>query len=316
MVILPLQKTWEHEQLEAIIPRYKRQDQTYRDMLNHLRREQAGYLGEQSLQYFQQLLPHKIAALYGLRALGNQHYFQIDLLLVLEKFLLIIEAKHFQGTIELNHFGQIVQTINGQRHVYQNPLEQAEVQKYQLQSLLERHHIKSPPIHTCAVFTHEDVLLKIDNPPANLLTYRQLFQFFQHLYQNSSPQITHAEATKLSHFLKAQHTPKNRHIFAIYNVKSDLIKGGIYCDDCERSKMYYRRAKWICKQCQKTDRYALIRGLKEYALIFRKTTISNGEARDFFGFPSSDTCNRRLSFLRKTGVTKNTVYHIEDLFKK
>ncbi|ANC79101.1 hypothetical protein ABE65_020750 [Fictibacillus phosphorivorans] len=96
----------------------------------------AGYRGEDSINYFLNMLPNKkeCHVLHDLRIPHESTFFQIDTLIVNPTYILIIEVKNISGNLFFDHtFNQLIRTKNGIEEPFQDPISQVERQKYQLE---------------------------------------------------------------------------------------------------------------------------------------------------------------------------------------
>ncbi|MET3684219.1 hypothetical protein ABID56_002345 [Alkalibacillus flavidus] len=242
-------------------------------------------------------------------------YFQTDLLVVTARFMLIVEAKHLKGELSINESGQLLQRVDGVTEVYGNPLVQAEIQRYQLEKLLQRHGFDHPPIYTCAAFTHDKAILNIPDPPHNLMTSQRLFEYYQMLYRSNRAQLSRAEVTKLAVFLKDQHTPLDCDVMADFGVRAEWLAQGVPCECCDGGMMRYHYTKWICGACGCVEAEAHWRGLRAFAVIFRTMWVTNKQARAFLGIRSRSTCQRLLASLPMEGERSTARYCLEGLFR-
>lgn len=105
------------------------------EVTSELARRLAGHKGEQSLLYYLQQLPEKEYFIFhNLRLQLRDFYFQIDFLVLTNRFALILETKNIMGTLFFDSgFGQFIRIKDGEENGFQDPLTQARRQ----QELLE-----------------------------------------------------------------------------------------------------------------------------------------------------------------------------------
>ncbi|GEN46642.1 nuclease-related domain-containing protein [Alkalibacillus haloalkaliphilus] len=310
MIILPHSKPPELEQLEALVPRYKRNDQTYQTIQDRLGKELAGYLGERSLQYYIKLLNLKDHfLLFGFRAKGNDSYFQIDLLLITQSFILIIEAKHLKGTLSINESGQLIQENEDEIEVYQNPLIQANIQRSQLSHLLSRLSLDLLPIYTCVTFTHPKSIININKNTTEIFPSQNLPNYIYKIQsQNQTPLVSTQKANTIAKSLKIRHTPKNNNLINYYGITDHLIKKGVWCTQCKSTIMKRIHGNWHCSKCNHKDKTAHLQALREFAVLYDRQYITNKEARSFLKIQSESTTKRLLSKFERKGDTKGSEY--------
>ncbi|MET3683063.1 hypothetical protein ABID56_001153 [Alkalibacillus flavidus] len=318
MIILPLKKNHELEQLELLVPRYKSQDSTFQLLQEKLGRERAGYKGEKNVQHFLNSLQiSDLFVLYGYRSFGVDSYFQIDTLLITTHFILIIESKHIRGTLSLNDFNQLIQHYNGTKTVFNNPLMQAKVQRYQLTYLLQKLQLNHLPIHTCATFTHSKAELNFSQQSPNMFPVQNLLSFIHQLFQSQpDPLISKQQAMNIARTLKDYHQPREVNLLEELEIDNDLISKGVRCTNplCQHSKMTRVHGNWQCNKCQYKDRFAHLQTFKEFAIIYGTRNIINQQAKSFLNIDSPQTTKRLLSILEKLGDNKGRIYKLDSLF--
>ncbi|QOR66058.1 NERD domain-containing protein [Cytobacillus suaedae] len=129
MIIKPWKKSYELMKLEALLRRLSKIHPKRQLVEKDYAIKSAGYRGEQSLDYFLSFLPEKNYMIFhNLRLKCNDNYFQIDILLVSPRFILIIETKNISGTLEFDHLNkQLIRTINDSINVYPDPVQQVKI---------------------------------------------------------------------------------------------------------------------------------------------------------------------------------------------
>ncbi|NIK13301.1 nuclease-related domain-containing protein [Alkalibacillus almallahensis] len=316
MIILPHQKPQEVSQLECIVPRYTKQDQTSYALQNQLGKVRAGYFGERSLHYYLNLLKlDDCFLLFGFRSRGIDSYFQIDTLLITRSFVLIIEAKHLKGSLSFNEAKQLLQEVDGRTEVYPNPLIQANIQRHQLYHFLNQRQLDQLPIFTCVTFTHSKSILNFAHESNDILTSQRLPGYIhQLLSEHSSPVISHHESRKMAQTLKECHTPKPSDVIEDYQISDNDVKKGVWCTACGNFMMDRIFGNWRCPSCYSKDQLAHIPGLRDYAIIYNQLEINNNQARAFLNVESASTMKRLLRGLEANGEKKGRTYQLNSLF--
>ncbi|MDQ0352359.1 hypothetical protein J2R98_002203 [Alkalibacillus filiformis] len=315
MIILPHSKPPELEQLEALVPRYKGKDQTYQTIQERLGKELAGYKGERSLHYYIKLLKlNNHFLLFGFRAKGIDSYFQIDSMLITQSFILIIEAKHLKGTLSINEAGQLIQETEDYTEVYQNPLTQANIQRYQLTHLLSQRELDLLPIYTCVTFTHPKSILNINKNSVDIFPSQNLPSYiYKVLSQNKKPIISNQKAHSIATTLKFQHSPKNNNLINYYGITDHLVRKGVWCTACQKIMMIRIHGNWHCPKCNHKDKTAHMQALREFSILYDRQQITNKEARTFLKIESESTAKRLLSKFDRIGDTKGSLYLLNSL---
>ncbi len=104
-------------QLEALLRRLPVDHNKRSNITEDLRKSKAGIKGERSLDYYLTDLPlTNTYVLYDLRLPNTTgHFFQIDVLIITNYYLLILEVKNIAGTLFFDQtFNQLIRTKNGE----------------------------------------------------------------------------------------------------------------------------------------------------------------------------------------------------------
>ncbi|GAE92384.1 hypothetical protein JCM21714_1377 [Gracilibacillus boraciitolerans JCM 21714] len=236
MILKPPKKTEHLLQLEVMKERYL---DIPPDTFDSFRRELSGYLGEKSVPYYVDLSDiDSHYDIYGLRLQHNDHYFQIDGLFLFPSFILITEIKHLKGKLFINESDQLIQLKDQEEKVYQHPLTQANLQKAQLQSLLTTLGYTNIPIHTLAIFTHNQAQLSFRHP--DIITVQQFPFQLQKFVSSYSERIY--EMDQLLHLSKKLiDLHQERRITFLEPTREILqnIRRGVYCPNCKPIVMHW-----------------------------------------------------------------------------
>ncbi len=291
---------------------------------NHKKREEiehtrdtlnAGYKGEQRIQYYLSLLPEKRYHIFhDIRLPIGKSFFQIDALLLSPKANFIIEGKNYAGSLLLEK-NQLTQEINGKNNIYQNPLTQVNRHKILLKYMFEKYELPWPVFehlvcisNTSAAITispsyheAEKRVCKADNLLKKIDEYEKFYK---------KDQIDEKSIHKIKRFLLKKHTPNQINILEKYDIDKNEIISGVQCPKCDLIGMNYQHGHWICPFCHAISKNAHIQAIHDYFLLI-KTSVNNAELREFLHLPSTRIATYHLSHLHlsSTGTTKGRVYH-------
>ncbi|SET66261.1 Nuclease-related domain-containing protein [Oceanobacillus limi] len=138
MELKPHEKTLELLQLQVLDSRISSNHTMKEGVQTDLKVKLAEVKGEEALKYPLGFLEEgKYFILHNLRIPDNNGYFQIDTLVLSERYLLILEAKNWYGTLLFNRNGQVTRIDDDAKEEgFQNPIVQAKMQRYRLQRWL------------------------------------------------------------------------------------------------------------------------------------------------------------------------------------
>lgn len=307
------------EKLQALERRLPTNHPKYQHIVDAYSRSMAGFKGEKSLDYYLSFLPKdKYTVLHDLRLFNGEYYFQIDILLLTEKFILIIEVKNYAGVIQYDpYFNQLIRTMNGKEEVLPNPLSQIERHKFQLLTLLNKRNFPYIPVETLAVISNPLTLLKTTGNQVNvaqkLIHSNNLSKRLKEIDQiHRDPKTSVKELRSLSKHLIKMNQPVETDILGKFDISQQELLTGVMCPSCGTLPMKRLHGKWKCLQCMHLSKEAHLRALKDFFLLIGET-ISNKEVRNFLNIESEATAKRLLSSLKLsvTGTTKDRIYYLE-----
>lgn len=318
MIIKPLEKPISLLQEEALHRRLVPHHSKRQEVISRYRQSLAGFLGEKEVYYYLSLLPQsKYRIFHNLRLRDETYSFQIDFLVLTNRFILILEVKKFQGKVIFNEFDQLIQVKeNGQEELHPNPVSQVIRQKWQLERWLEKFRFPSSPIVPYVVFTSST---RIENTVVNatlqkhvlsspniLLELEELNSRFQKIVLNEN------QLNRLSQMLLANNNPLRRNILEHYQLSVSDIRKGVLCPHCQHSVMKYKYLKWICPECEYKDCDIYIQALNDYFLLI-DDSITLKENLKFLQISSNKVARNLLmkAGYMYTGTTKNRKYLLE-----
>ncbi|GAB3045080.1 nuclease-related domain-containing protein [Virgibacillus ainsalahensis] len=281
----------------------------------------AGYHGEKMADYTISIYPHKNSFIYrDLRLQNGPYFFQMDNLILTDRFILIIEVKHMGGELEYNSDSQqLVQKRGVKKRGYKSPIYQAETQKFHLLSWLQTFELPSIPIETLAVLSNPSTVLENDqdNPSFfdKFVMLEALPEKIHYLYEKYQSKILDRNMMmKLHKCLLKGDIPHKPNLIKQYNIKEKHIVKGIPCTECQHHPMTRSGKKWVCPKCKHIDFHAHERVLLDYFLLY-KPTITNRECRNFLHIESPKTAYYLLKSMKLEYTGRNSArkYHAPSL---
>ncbi|WP_246200049.1 nuclease-related domain-containing protein [Salirhabdus euzebyi] len=317
------------QKLRALLSRLPLNHPVREKVESDLGKRVAGYKGEQSLHYYLSFLPEKeFHILYDLRLSFNNHFFQIDVLLLSKRFFLILEVKNMAGTLLFDdRFNQVIRIKDGEEEPFQDPLQQVKHQQFQFLNWLKRKHIEPAPVEALVLIVNRNAILKTMDEKSKyvekVLHSTMLLpkiDNFKKLYKDFH--LTDKDIKKIKKLLLKNNTPYNPDVLQLYNLSKTDLLSGVRCPNCSYLPMDRVYGKWICRDCDTSAKGAHLNALLDYSLLCR-STISNQEVRSFLHISSPSVAQKLLQSLNtpQTGTTINRTYklplqHLYSLIKK
>ncbi|KEK25322.1 nuclease-related domain-containing protein [Bacillus gaemokensis] len=296
---------------EREIPVYLRQLEALLRRLpaNHLKRDiisekfakhKAGYKGEQAIDYPLSFLSNKeYNILHDIRLFEQDHYFQIDTLIISSRFLLFLEIKNITGTLLFDtEFNQLIRISEQKSEGFPDPMLQIKRQEMQLQKWLDSHGFSNLPIEFFVVistprtiiktsFHNQDLPKKITHS-ANLPNkIKQLESVYV------KKRLSAKKLQKLMQHIMIDHSPLQKNPLEQYSITKDELLKGVQCPECLFISMNKVKRGWHCTKCNALSKEAHKYALQDYALLLG-TTITNKELKAFLNIASSSVVKRLI----------------------
>ena len=304
--------------LSVLMTRLSPQHPRYEDVKEQRAMQQAGHLGERSLDFPLSFLEEKRFMVYhDLRLSDGIHHFQIDTLVLSQHYLLILEVKNISGILTFDPtFNQMIRFSETREEAFPNPLTQVERQRSQLKSLLDKLKIPVLPIETLIVVSNQRTVLKathdINAVSSKVIRSEYLPTKVMSLDKHHPGEcLTMKEVRKLGRSLVKLHEPMNRDVLKRFSISPSELLVGVACPECSRLAMRRLHGRWYCERCGISSKDAHLQALQDYALLVSRE-ITNQELRRFLRMASEDAATRLLRSLNleSTGENKARRYKL------
>ncbi|MCH1627847.1 nuclease-related domain-containing protein [Fredinandcohnia quinoae] len=304
---------------EALLRRISDTNPKYDRVEEKLKIRASGYRGEQSLDYYVSFLDKKkYQILHGLRLqdAANDHYFEIDTLIITPSLIIPIDAKNHKGELHFDEqFDQLIQTYEGQKTSYDSPLAQITRHEFQLKSLLQLYKFPTVPIEPLVVITNPSTIVTASQNHKQIhkiIKSLSLITKIGNIEKRFKVEVfDHKQIQKLTKLLLKLNTPYDNSILEEFDLHEDDILKGVHCPKCGTLPMKRLPRKWECTSCGHSDKDAHIAAIEDYVLLFGNT-ITNQKLREFLNLPSRSAATRILKSLnfQFTGENKGRIYKI------
>lgn len=328
LIIKPIEYPQRALQLEALISRLKVNHESMAFIKHDYQLIMAGFRGEMAVDYpLSFLREEEYIIMHDLRLWNGKYFFQIDILILHAKYILILEVKNMVGEILIEtDLHQMIQVKDDEKTAYADPLLQVSRLKSQLHSVLENAHFHNIPIFTLVVFSNTKSIIRIPPAQLNLLKNKIVHkEFLPELIPNVTSSQDSAnvimspnQMKKISKYLIKKHTPFDSVILEKYHIKKEDIITGIICGKCSEFAMKKLRTYWFCQKCHNKTNDAIFSALRDYYFLFGEE-INNEQLRFFLHLDSKFVASRILKSLpfKRSGKGKSTVHHLTPkLFKE
>nr|WP_232233733.1 nuclease-related domain-containing protein [Bacillus sp. J33] len=253
---------------------------------------------------------------------GN-HHFQIDTLLLSNKFILILEVKNISGILYFDTiYKQLFRIKDGEETVFPCPLMQIERHEILLKKWLSENGMPEVPVLSMVMISNPYTGIKT-MPPHVRLNHKIL-------HKNSLPsKIDSIEKShdknilsdkllkKMIRLFKKQNSEEEIAIMDRLQIGENEILKGVYCPNCNYLPLERLKRTWHCTKCKQNAQDAHIHALIDFYLLIGGT-ITNKAFRDFLQIASPITASRFIKSLNlpHTGAYKNRIYTLDILNEK
>ncbi|MDR7000573.1 nuclease-related domain-containing protein [Neobacillus niacini] len=309
--------------LAAILRRLPLSHAKYQQILDELGRRQAGYEGEQSLDFYYRELPkQKYLIFHDLNLPDGDYNCQIDTLLLTGEFILIIDVKNMAGKLVFDTDNeQFIQIKNEEEKGYSYPIAQAERHQKYIKKLLAANHFPPVPVVYLVVISNSYASYVLTGKNSYKIKSKvckgdvMLKRIHDLECMYATPSLAAKDLRKLSRLFLKMNTPPTGYLLQKFGIQRSDLLTGVQCPYCKYLPLIRKKQKWCCPKCQHYSLDAHIDALRDYFLLV-DTKITNREFRRFVHIDSIDLAGRllRSSNLHFSGTKRNRFYY-PDNFK-
>ncbi|CAG9612445.1 hypothetical protein BACCIP111899_01622 [Bacillus rhizoplanae] len=310
-------------QLEALLRRVPVDHPKRNAIFETFAKHKAGYKGEQAIDYPLSFLPDKeYSILHDIRLFDQDHYFQIDTLILSSRFILLLEIKNITGTLLFDsEFNQLIRISEQKSEGFPDPILQIKRHEKQLQKWLNLHGFSTLPIESLVVISTPRTIINTSSHDQDfsqkVIHSANLPNKIEDLERMHEINILSAkEIQELTIQIMIDHSPLHRNILEQYKVtKHELLKG-VQCPKCSYLPMVKIMKGWHCSNCNGISKFAHKNALQDYALLLGMTT-TNKELKDFLHITSSPVIKRliRAMNLPYKGENKGREYDLTSIIR-
>lgn len=243
-------------------------------------------------------------------SISSNHTFEIDTLIISERYVLIVEVKNLKDTVRfVKNPPHLKQTLkNGDEAVLNCPVYQTETNKLNLNEWFRQHGI-SLKTQGLIVLANQNTIVE-DAPDDFPIIYKKQIPYY---LQNLLPDNVIFSGAELENISRQiQHEQQRFNPFPLcsyFNIDASDLRKGLLCHHCNGILIKKNRETWYCEFCSKDVLDPFNDGIKDWLLLV-KSSITNKECRDFLSLKNSNAARYALSKspLVKKGKSTATFY--------
>ena len=236
-----------------------------------LYRVSAGYSGECNVDSYieRTQIPHltKIFTDLHLR-ISPTFTFQIDTLIITERYVLIVEVKNLKDTVRFvqnpPHLEQIFET--GAEAILDCPIHQIESNK---SNLNEWFRLRGIHLKTLGLLVLANSKTRVKDAPPNFpIIYKKQIPFYLQKLQPAEKVLSIEQIHDLAREIHAEQQHFNPFpLCAYYDIDHRELKTGLLCRYCDRQLRRKNREKWFCESCGKNTFNPYNDGINDWFML-------------------------------------------------
>ncbi|AZB44398.1 NERD domain-containing protein [Bacillus sp. FJAT-42376] len=283
----------------------------------------AGFRGEKSLDYhLSQMDDSSTYILHDIRLKNGKGVFQIDTLILTNRFVLIIEVKNLAGTIYFDSiFNQLIRTKDGQETGFLDPLLQIQRLESSFRNWLMIKGFELLPVTGIVVISSPQTIIKAPEQNSasvikKVLHAEKLISKYEEINTNYKKCFyDEKQMKKIGRLLNKHHEEENSSILERYNIHRNELLKGVMCPACQEI-IEKCHGSWFCGKCHAYFKHAYIDAVNDYYLLIGDR-ITNKAMRDFLSINSISAATRLLQSLnlKSAGQNKGRVYELSFIEK-
>ncbi|WP_203246010.1 nuclease-related domain-containing protein [Sporosarcina beigongshangi] len=282
-------------------------------MQKQLYRIGAGYSGECNVDsYIERTQFPQVMKIFTDVHLCNspKFTFQIDTLIITERYVLIIEVKTLKDSVRFipnpPHLVQVLET--GDEVVLDCPVYQIESNKSNLDEWLRRRgiHLKTLGL---LVLANPNTKV-IDTPNDFPIIYKKQIPFYLQKLRSAERILTIGKIEELSELLHAEQQQFNPFpLCSYYHIQPEDLRKGLLCSNCHGQLQQKNRETWYCQRCSKKAEDPYNDGIRDWFKLV-KNSMTSRECRSFLNLKDGNAAYYILSksTLIKQGKFKSAFY--------
>lgn len=236
--------------------------------------------------------------------------FQIDTLIITERYVLIVEVKNIKGTIRFvqnpPHLEQVLET--GDQAIIDCPVYQVESNKLNLDEWFRQRGIN---LKTLGLVVLANPNTKVIDVPQDFpIIYKKQIPFYLQKIRPFATVFSTAQINEISKEIdKEQHEFNPFPLCSYFHINHQDLRTGFICHYCHQLLQRKSLRRWRCSGCEKDVKNPYAKGIDDWFMLV-KNSITNEECRKFLNLKDSNAARYVLSssLLVKKGKSTGTFY--------
>ncbi|MEK5040830.1 nuclease-related domain-containing protein [Sporosarcina sp. FSL K6-3457] len=236
--------------------------------------------------------------------------FQIDTLVITERYVLIVEVKNLKDTVRFvpnpPHLEQVLKT--GDEVVLDCPVHQIESNKSNLDEWFRQRGIH---LKTLGLLVLANPNTKVIDAPDDFpIIYKKQIPFYLQKLQPFERILTSSQIETITRQMIVEQQQFNPFpLCSFYHISPSDLRKGLLCPDCHGQLRQKNRETWYCPSCSKKADDPYNEAIQDWFMLV-KNSMNNEECRNFLRLKNGNAACYVLSKsnLVKKGKFKTAFY--------
>lgn len=279
------ERSLELDQLQALYRRMHKDNTKRENVYSDLIRKKTEIKGLNAIDFPLQFIKNEAIILHDIRLQDKFGHFQMDVILLNPKCIVILEVKNWYGTILFKEIDQVIRiNDNGEQEGFPNPITQAKLQQYRLRKWLHKHGYTNILVQYLVVISFPHTIVQVDpnfkGSMEKVIHSNQLVFKWNNRMNTLPPNGCSQNVKDLTQLLIHSHTPPDNNMMEKYHVHNGELVKGMFCFKCELPTMVKKYNKWVCQKCRDESFSAHLENINDYKLLLGHIA-SNKQLRNF-----------------------------------
>ncbi|WP_318615805.1 nuclease-related domain-containing protein [Sporosarcina sp. YIM B06819] len=236
--------------------------------------------------------------------------FQIDTLVIAERYVLIVEVKNLKNTVRFvpnpPHLEQVLET--GDEVVLDCPVYQIEANRLNLDEWFRQRGIH---LNTLGLLVLANPNTKVVDAPDNFpIIYKKQIPFYLQKLKPAEKILTPHQIRDITKQIYAEQQQFNPFpLCSFYHINPDDLRKGLLCRNCHGRLQRKNRETWHCPRCIKDAEDPYNDAIQDWFILV-KNSMTNSDCRIFLSLKDGNAARYVISrsSLVKKGKSTATFY--------
>ncbi|QKS72638.1 NERD domain-containing protein [Paenalkalicoccus suaedae] len=308
-----------HRKTPAFFPQYEsllRRLQTNHPMYQRIEEQfsqyKAGFAGEKSVDYPLSFLSASTYHIFHQVRLHSQdHYFEVDTLLLCQQFALVLEIKNYKGALRFDVDRAVLhKTTPEKEEVFDCPILQAERQAIRFKLWLAEQSVTNLPVYHHVLLAHKESTVLNDESLPHVSRVEHATRVVDQIHAHTpNDAITTAVMKRIGRSILQRSVPKHEYVLQKFMIRADELIHGVHCTSCNSFAVLRVSGKWTCMDCSFASKQMHLATIADFKNLFGMHFATRA-LKQWMGIESTQLALRLVGRLaiKSSGSTQKARY--------